>query len=289
MLPAAIFGAANQSAYLRTMLQVAALNTGSNGNCFYVGNHQEAVLIDAGISCREIEKRMRRLELDMGRVRAVFITHEHTDHICGLATLTKKYQLPVYITPLTLQHSRLALDTRWVRPFLANKPVKVGAMQVKPFRKVHDAIDPHSFMISCQGIHVGVITDIGHHSREVISHFKQCHAVFLESNYCEDMLWKGSYPYPLKKRISGGQGHISNRQALELFMDHRVKQLTHLFLSHLSGNNNTPELVYDLFRPYQHLARIVVASRHEETPLYWIGETGSTGPVRQQHAQLSLF
>lgn len=265
------------------MLQVAALNTGSNGNCFYIGNGQEAILVDAGISCREIEKRMRRLQLEMSRVRAVFITHEHTDHISGLASLVRKFELPVYITNLTLQHSRLQLDAQWVRSFVANKPVKVGGLVVKPFRKAHDAVDPHSFMISCDGIHVGVITDIGHHSREVISHFKQCHAVFLESNYCEDMLWKGTYPYPLKKRISGGQGHISNRQALELFLEHRGRQLSHLFLSHLSGNNNTPEVVHELFKPHQHLAKIIVASRFEETPVYQIGKA-----VARQ-AQLSLF
>ena len=97
------------------------------------------------------------------------------------------------------------------------------------------------------------------------------------------MLWKGSYPYPLKKRISGGQGHISNRQALELFLEHRGRQLSHLFLSHLSGNNNTPEVVHELFKPHQHLAKIIVASRYEETPVYQIGKA-----VARQ-AQLSLF
>src|ERR1700759_3364487 len=107
-------------------LYIASLNSGSNGNCYYIGNDHEAVLVDAGLTCRETEKRMRRLELSMDKVRAIFISHEHGDHIKGLDVIARKYKLPVYITPLTLQHSRLQLDN--VIPFRAYTPVSIGEL-----------------------------------------------------------------------------------------------------------------------------------------------------------------
>ena len=138
-----------------------SLNSGSNGNCYYVGSSSEAVLVDAGISCRETEKRMRSLGLDMNSVKAIFISHEHSDHITGLQILSKKYQLPVYITHHTLQQSNLRIDQNLVRSFSADQPMSIGNLSVTAFKKSHDACDPHSFVISDGTIHVGVFTDIG--------------------------------------------------------------------------------------------------------------------------------
>src|ERR1700744_5411222 len=118
-------------------LYIASLNSGSNGNCYYVGNDEEAVLIDAGISCRETEKRMNRLGLSIEKVKAVFISHEHSDHINGLEVLSKKYQIPVYITPATLQSSRLDLQHDLVRSFKAYTPVSIGGISVSAFPKFH--------------------------------------------------------------------------------------------------------------------------------------------------------
>ena len=159
-------------------LFVTSLNTGSNGNCFYVGNDNEAILIDAGISCKEIEKRMKRLDLSMYKVKAIFVTHEHTDHISGIPVLSKKYQLPVFITQHTLRDSRMDLQPTLVHSFKSNKSVSIGNLSIFPFRKSHDACDPHSFVVSHDHIKVGVFTDIGYSCREVIQHFQQCHAVF---------------------------------------------------------------------------------------------------------------
>src|SRR5205085_3314429 len=122
-------------------LYITSLNSGSNGNCYYVGNDREAVLVDAGISCREIDKRMKRLGLSMQKVKAVFISHEHTDHIRGIYSLVKKYQLPVYITTPTLRNGGLRLDPGYVRSFTAYDPVPVGSITVTAFPKAHDAID----------------------------------------------------------------------------------------------------------------------------------------------------
>lgn len=251
-------------------LTITSLNSGSNGNCYYIGNENEAILVDAGISCRETEKRMARLDLSMQKVKAIFISHEHSDHIRGINVLAKKYQIPVYITPNTLTFSRLNLSHSPVVSFKAFEPVKIGNLTVIGFPKLHDASDPHSFIICNNDIKVGVFTDIGFACEQVINHFKQCHAAFLEANYDDELLEKSAYPYFLKKRISGGNGHLSNRQALDLFKTYRPSFMTHLLLSHLSKNNNCPVLVKDLFTQHAEGVNVIVASRFEETPIYHI-------------------
>ncbi len=252
-------------------LFISSLNTGSNGNCFYIGNADEAILVDAGLSCKETELRMQRLSLSMDKVKAIFISHEHSDHIRGLPVLAKKYQLPVYITKDTLLSGKQQLQTHLVQPFTAYMPVQLGQLMVTAFPKKHDAAEPHSFVVCCKGITVGVFTDIGSHCENVINNFKNCHAAFLEANYDEEMLDKGRYPYFLKNRIRGGHGHLSNKQALELFISHKPAYMSHLLLSHLSKDNNCPSLVQQLFEPHAGHTEVIVASRHEETAVYPIG------------------
>src|SRR5580658_6464744 len=135
-------------------LYIASLNSGSNGNCYYIGNNRESVLIDAGIPCRETERRMRRLGLSLSTVKAIFISHEHDDHIRGLEVLSRRYQLPVFITAPTLQNSRLSLEAHLVRPFLPHEPVTNGGLSVTAFPKSHDASDPYSFVVSSPTVRV---------------------------------------------------------------------------------------------------------------------------------------
>lgn len=255
-------------------LSITSLNSGSNGNCYYIGNDQEAVIVDAGISCRETEKRMKRLGLSLQKVKAIFISHEHADHTRGLPGLAKKYRLPVYITPRTLQFSRLQPIGFPVISFAAHEPVQIGKLTVTAFPKFHDASDPHSFVVTCQGVRVGVFTDIGAPCEQVVRQFAQCHAAFLEANYDDDLLDGGNYPYFLKNRIRGGYGHLSNRQALALFTGYRPAFMSHVLLAHLSHNNNCPTLVKELFSAHAEKTEIIVASRFEETPVFSI-----TSPV----------
>jgi phosphoribosyl 1,2-cyclic phosphodiesterase len=271
-------------------LFITSLNSGSNGNCYYVGNHEDAVLVDAGISCRETEKRMKKLGLSMQKVKAIFVSHEHGDHIRGVSVLANKYSLPVYITEATAKHGPILIN-HLSRRFKANETIRVGELSVTAFSKQHDAADPHSFIISYNSITVGVITDIGIACDQVIHHFKKCHAAFLESNYDEVMLENGSYPLPLKNRIRGGQGHISNKQALELFINHRPKFMTHLLLSHLSKENNSPQVAASAFAPHANGTKIIVASRYEASEVYTITSSEITQEkiVYTKPVQLGLF
>ena len=275
-------------------LCITSLNSGSNGNCYYIGNEREAVLIDAGLSCRETEKRMKRLGLQIEKVRAIFVSHEHTDHITGIPVLSQKYQLPVYITANTLLQSRISVKEHLVHSFTANIPLAIGGLLVTAFTKLHDAVDPHSFTISADGIVVGVFTDIGSPCKNVMEHFMKCNAAFLEANYDENLLMNGNYPFHLKKRIASDNGHLSNDQALKLFLEYKSSFMSHLILSHLSKNNNTPELVQALFDLNAGNTAITVASRYKETAVFNID--GSNIPLNKVKSsivsnplQLSLF
>jgi phosphoribosyl 1,2-cyclic phosphodiesterase len=276
-------------------LFIASLNSGSNGNCYYIGNETEAILVDAGISCRETEKRMKRLGLSMDKVKAIFVSHEHSDHITGIPVLARKFQLPVYITEGTRAKGRLFLEKRLVISFRAHVPIQFSGFSVTAFPKFHDAFDPHSFIVASASVKVGIFTDIGIACDQVIRYFQQCHAAFLEANYDEDMLTNGSYPSFLKRRIKGGTGHLSNAQALQLVLSYKPRFMSHLLLSHLSKNNNNPKLVEELFNRHAENTKIIVASRNKETPVYHITDQGiRPGSIKKKYEgntqlQLSLF
>ncbi|MEC3881864.1 MBL fold metallo-hydrolase [Parapedobacter sp. 10938] len=252
-------------------LFISSIASGSNGNCYYVGNGNEAVLIDAGISCRQIEKRMATQGLSMQKVKAIFVSHEHSDHVKGLSVVANKYQLPVFLTNGTRRGCKLAIPDRLLHPLVDMQCVDVGDLTITSFRKYHDAADPHSFLIEGDGHTVGVFTDIGRVCEQVIHFFSRCDAVFLEANYDTDMLMQGRYPIFLKNRIRGGYGHLSNTEALELFTKHRPPKLSHLFLSHLSRDNNDPDVAYQLFHQHRGDTEIVIAGRYTETAVYEVG------------------
>ncbi|MFT4024590.1 MAG: MBL fold metallo-hydrolase [Flavihumibacter sp.] len=248
-------------------LTITSLNSGSNGNCYYIGNDTDAVLVDVGISARGTQRRMQRLGLAPEKLKAIFVSHEHGDHITGIVGLSRKFRIPVYISAGTHEAAKLPIDEGFCFHFAHNDCIEAGSLQVLAFQKLHDAADPYSFTITDGLVKVGVFTDIGRVCSNLIKHFKDCHAAFLEANYCEQLLENGSYPFYLKKRISGGRGHLSNTQALDLFVKHRHAQLSHLVLSHLSKNNNDPELVSRLFSAQRKSTLITIASRYHEMPI----------------------
>jgi phosphoribosyl 1,2-cyclic phosphodiesterase len=273
-------------------LYIASLNSGSNGNCYYIGNHKDAVLIDAGLSCRETEKRMKQVGLSMSKVRAIFISHEHSDHIKGVTLLSKKYDLPVYITPKTMQYGRLFVSEQLAKTFTPFEPVRVGQINVTAFPKQHDAIEPHSFVVEYAGVTIGVFTDIGIPCDNLARHFQKCHAAFLEANYDTSMLELGRYPIHLKNRIRGGQGHLSNGQALQFFREYKPAHMSHLLLSHLSQDNNSPELVKELFEAHANGVQVIIASRYQPSKVFLIENPLAPKyeePVVVETFQASLF
>ncbi len=224
------------------MIEICAVASGSNGNCYYIGNESDAVLVDAGISFRQILVRMKEKGLDPHKIKAVFISHEHSDHMKGARVLEKKLNVPVYLTARTFNTAYRNMQPAWPKFFVPGAEIQVGAFTVFSFAKNHDASEPCSFRIEHQGKNVGIFTDIGEPCENVVSHLELCDALFLETNYDEDMLINGSYPWYLKKRIASPVGHLSNIQAVKLLRENAGAHLKCVFLSHLSAHNNTPEL-----------------------------------------------
>lgn len=269
-------------------LYFTSLNSGSNGNAYYIANEQEAILIDAGIPCKLLERRLQDVALCPSKIKAIFITHEHSDHIKGLVAFSNKYNLPVYSNSRTLNKC-IGLNLTQCKVIHNTEKVSIGNLQISAFSKLHDAVDPLSFIIGDQQTTVGVFTDIGRPCNNLAHHFKQCDAAFLESNYDDEMLDNGNYPEFLKRRISGGYGHLSNAEALAFFLQHRTQRLQYLLLSHLSGSNNSPKLVEQLFAPHQVGLQIKVASRQEAMAVEFVVARSQKSKIRSARpTQLSF-
>ena len=249
------------------MIEICALASGSNGNCYYVGNEHDAVLVDAGISTKKILLRMEEAGLQASKIRGIFISHEHSDHVHGVRVLSKRLGVPAWFTQRTLDALKFGESPELIQLFTPDKAVKIGSITIHPFLKNHDAAEPCSFRIEHDGWRIGVFTDIGEACPKVIHHLRKCHALFLETNYDTKMLWDGGYPYHLKSRVASSVGHLSNDQAFELIRDHAGPELVHVFLSHLSGENNRPEIAEECFKSLADRFNVQLTSRHTFSPL----------------------
>lgn len=252
------------------MVRYCALASGSNGNSYYVAKGNTAILIDAGINNKHLHLRMASLGINPASISAIFITHEHTDHICGLAVFAKRYQIPVYITQGTYESFRFQLPDYLLNFIKSNSVINLDDLTVYGIPKYHDAKEPCSFFVSDGKINISVLTDLGRVCDNVKKAIRISDVLFLESNYDEDMLLGGRYPYHLKNRIRGGWGHLSNAHSLEAFLENKTNRLKHLILGHLSGENNTVELVEKLFEPHCCEVKLSVAKRTEATALFEI-------------------
>ena len=271
-------------------LRYASLNSGSNGNCYYVENEEDAIFVDAGLICKETLRRMHALGLSMQKVKAIFISHEHSDHVRGLDVISRNYQIPVYINTGTRKNHTMPLREDLVCYINNTDTITIGSLQVHPFSKKHDAADPLSFRITYKDHSVGVFTDMGIVCDNLIHHFQQCHAAILESNYDEEMLEKGPYPIYLKKRIRSDEGHLSNNQALELFLKHKPAFMKRLLLGHLSQQNNHPKIVEQLFQQHAGDVDVLVATRYGATKLYSTDEDLNIKKTAPENPmQLNMF
>ncbi len=231
-------------------VSVTMLASGSRGNCAMVSSASTKILVDAGISCRETFKRMKSLGDDPHSLSAILITHEHSDHIYGLATLAKKLCIPVFMTGATYQAWQRAMrDDSGARPklerfeqFESGHTFQVGDIAVKPFTIPHDAADPVGFTFRAEGIKVGVATDLGYIPVSVRDHLRGCDVLIMESNHDVEMLRVGPYPWSVKQRVMSRVGHLSNVALADFFTSDYDNNATFVVLAHLSEQNNHPEI-----------------------------------------------
>jgi phosphoribosyl 1,2-cyclic phosphodiesterase len=223
-------------------LTLCVLASGSRGNATYLSDGHTAILIDAGLSGKELQRRMAVKGLDPASLTAILVSHEHTDHIQGVGVMARRFGLAVHISDGTWQASQQALGKLAdVRPFTCGHAFSIGGLAIHPFSISHDAIDPAGFTIGCNGSKVGVATDLGIATGMVKTHLQACDALILEANHDPQMLIDGSYPWPLKQRIRGRSGHLSNADAAQLLETLAHDRLAHVILAHLSEENNTPD------------------------------------------------
>lgn len=223
-------------------MRFAVLASGSSGNACYVETAESRILIDAGLSGEELIRRMTEIGIDPGRLDALILTHEHTDHIRGAGPLARRFHLPVYLNRLTLRRAARALGTL-ERPvvFHTGGPLSIHGLCVETFTKCHDAADPVGIVVHADGARLGIITDLGRSTPVVEDRLQGCHALVVEFNHDEKMLEQGPYPLELKRRIKGPEGHLSNAQAGDLLEALCHDALRTVVLAHLSETNNQPE------------------------------------------------
>ncbi len=218
------------------------LGSGSSGNCTLLQHNGYHLLIDAGLSGRETCRRLAALGVAPESVRGILLTHEHQDHIQGLAGLTRRFRMPVFAGSATLDALRPGSPISAAEPIACGQEFVLGGMSIQPFSISHDCADPMAFLIRADGLQLGFAMDLGYISGLVRERLLGCDALVLESNHDLEMLKAGPYPWELKQRVLGRLGHLSNEavaQFLEKDFDGRAR---HIVLAHLSQNNNHPDL-----------------------------------------------
>lgn len=228
-------------------MEIAALSSGSSGNCFYIGDENLGILVDVGISAKKVIERLEQINVSPQKIKAIFVTHEHIDHVRGVDVLARKLNLEIYATRATANHVFLCSNKKLIKYIDVKKPVNVGCLRIEAFSKTHSAVDPVSYNIYGDK-KVSIITDAGHVCQNIKSHVSDCDFLCIESNHDEMMLEKGPYPFFLKKWVKSDSGHLSNKQAALCILEHGSSKLNNVVLAHLSGTNNTPDIAIKTFK-----------------------------------------
>lgn len=223
------------------MLRFASLGSGSKGNATLIHAGRTRILLDCGFSVSEAERRLARLGVCAEQISALVVTHEHADHIGGVARLSRRYRLPVWLTAGTLAAVRDA-EFHAVELFHAHEGFEIGDLELTPYPVPHDAREPCQFVFGDGARRLGVLTDSGHVTPHIRGLLSGCEALLIECNYDPELLRQGPYPPALKARVGGRYGHLSNQQAAELLQAIDKARLRHLIGMHVSENNNRPEL-----------------------------------------------
>lgn len=226
-----------------------SIASGSSGNCIYAGTGESGVLVDVGISMKRVLEGLSEQGLSLENIKAILITHEHTDHISGLGPVLRKAPIPVFATADTIQAIWTKNNMKNIQPDLFHsirpgEEVEWGQMTIHPFSISHDAVDPVCYTIGYQEQRLGIATDMGCYTDEIIENLAVCDSILLEANHDINLLQVGHYPYALKMRILGDKGHLSNDACARLIKEILHPGLQHIVLGHLSKENNFPELAY---------------------------------------------
>lgn len=228
-------------------MRLCSIASGSSGNCIYVGSEQTHLLIDTGISKKRIDEGLSKLQISGEELNGILITHEHADHIQGLGVFSRKYQIPIYATKGTIEGIK-ACKTIGKMPeglyheLNVDQPFEIGDITIKPFAISHDANEPSGYRMEYQDKAVAVATDLGIYDDYIVENLKELDAIVLEANHDVHMLEVGPYPYYLKQRVLGKQGHLSNELTGRLLCNILHDKMKYILLGHLSKENNYEEL-----------------------------------------------
>ena len=230
------------------MLKFLSLGSGSSGNCYYLETAGEAILVDLGIGIRRFKKYFADYGLSYARLRAIFVTHDHADHVQSVGRLSEQQSLPVYAledTHLGISRNRYVgkkIPQNLKRFVTPEEPVEVGAFRLTPFVVPHDSAANCGYFIEAGGVTLCLATDIGHATAEIKAHIARARYVVVEANYDNNMLETGPYPVYLKNRIRGERGHLDNRETAEMLCEALAEDVCRVWLCHLSEENNRPEV-----------------------------------------------
>lgn len=232
-----------------------SLSSGSCGNCYFLGNSRYGILIDAGLGPRVIKKRLAQNGVELSSIMAILITHDHYDHIKSAGYLGEKLHIPVYATrevhrgidACPMIRNRLNGAARYIEK---GSPFQIEDLRITAFDVPHDSNDNAGYLIEFAGQKLTLATDVGMITDEVARYAGQANHLVIESNYDEEMLQNGRYPWYLKRRITSGTGHLSNRQAAEFLANSYHAELRTIWLCHLSGDNNNPLLAYNTMKEH---------------------------------------
>lgn len=229
-------------------MKISILGSGSGGNSTYIESEKGKILVDAGFSCKKIEERLNFIERELNDINGILITHEHVDHIQGAGIISRKYNIPIYITPESFKAGENKLGK--INPenlrFIKDKFIINDSLLVKPFDVMHDAQRTVGYRIESQsGKVVAISTDIGYVNNIVRENFKAADVMIIESNYDYNMLMNCNYPWDLKARVKGRNGHLSNNEAAKFIKEMYNENLKKVYLAHISKDSNNPDIVKD--------------------------------------------